>query len=181
MKTLTEQQRMLAEQNHNLIVSFIRRNHLDFDEVYGDLAETYCLAIASYDKTVGKLSTYIFVSLGNRLKNIYRVKSFEKTIPKDLIVPIDKPIAAMDDASTYADVIPDRNMGVEAEVQYRMGWEQIHKEFSPFELELLDNIMYKEQTQRNFAKKYHVSQTSYARWEKAVKEKARRILRDALN
>ena len=176
MTILTDQQRRMAEQNHGLIVSFIRKNRLDFDEYYGDLAETYCVAIASYDPSKGRLSTYVFVSLGNKLKNIYCSRSFEKTIPAELLVSLDEPVTAYGRTYTHADIICDHGVNVESEVQLRMAWEQMLKEFTPFEKELLNNIINRERTQRELAVIYGTSQTTYAKWEKAVKDKAYRIL-----
>jgi len=179
MKPLTEKQRQLAEKNHGLIISFIQRNHLDLDEYYGDLAETYCVAISSYNENKGKLSTYIFVSLGNKMKNIYKSLTYEKIIPKELISSFDAPLSTCECSSTLAEMIPDGRRNVENEVHFKMAWEQIAKEFSGFELELLNNIIYNNQTQSELAKRYNTSQSSYARWEKAVKNKVRRILTDA--
>lgn len=176
MKPLTEQQRKLAEKNHWLIISFIRRNHLDIAEYYGDLAETYCIAISSYDESKGKLSTYVFVSLGNKLKNIYRARAYEKNIPAVLVTSIDEPVSDHEGSSPLVELLPDRGMSVEDEIFMKMAWEQIHRELSLFELKLLDNIINKEYTQRELAKMYNTSQSAYGRWEKAVKDKARRIL-----
>ena len=176
MMVLTEKQRKLAEENHGLIISFIRRNHLNFEEVYGDLAETYCLAIALYNESISKLSTYIFASLENKMKNTYRMKAFAKTIPTELIVSMDAPISTVEGSSTYAELIPDRGMSVESEVQYRMGWEQIFKEFTPFELEILNNLIFKDHKQEFLAEKHGISQSAISRWERAIKEKVRQIL-----
>ncbi|MDR0286669.1 MAG: hypothetical protein LBI03_03025 [Clostridiales bacterium] len=181
MKALTSQQREIAEKNHGLVISFIRKNHLDFNEYYGDLAETYCLTIASYDKSKGKLSTYVFVSLGNKIKNIYRERTSTKTFPNGLLYSLDEPVSLKEGACTFSELIPDRETDIERGVCFRMAWEQANKELSTFELAVLDNIIYREQSQRILAKKYNISQTSYVRREKAVKEKARQIFTDAVN
>ena len=55
MKALNDKQKILAAQNHNLIYAFLNRYHLSQDEYYGDMAETYCLAIASYRREKGKV------------------------------------------------------------------------------------------------------------------------------
>jgi len=181
MKPLTLQQRETAEKNHGLIVAFIRKNHLNFEEYYGDLAETYCLAIASYDESKGSLSTYVFVSLKNRMKNIYRERTCEKVIPRELLSSLDETVSANQDASLLGDLIPDKRMSVELEVQFRMAWEQAGKELSQFEMDVLNNIISRETSQRELAKKHNISQTSYVRREKAVKKKARRIFFGELN
>jgi len=176
MMPLTEQQRWLAEENHGLIITFIQRKHLDLDEYYGDLAETYCYAIASYDESKGKLSTYVFASLGNRLKNIYRAKTFEKVIPTNMLCSIDVPVSADGYISPLVERLPNRGISVEIEFQLNRALERMYKVLSPFESELLNNIIYSEYTQRELAGRYNTSQSSYARWEKAVKNKARQIL-----
>ena len=175
MRVLTAAQRKKAEKNHGLILSYIRKNRLNFEEFYGDLAETYCIAMSSHKRRKGTLSTYVFVSLDNRLKSIRRAKTYGRNIPLDLLVSLDKPVSAQEGADTLADLIPDCGADVESKAMHRLAWEQINREFSPLELELLDNIIYREHTQREFAKRYGISQTSYCRWERKVKEKAHRI------
>jgi len=175
-KTLTAQQRILAEENHNLLFTFINQNHLSEDEYYGDLAEAYCIAIASFDKKKGKLSKYIFVSLNNRLKNIYRARHFDKVIPEELIDSLEQLSSSAESAVTIYEMIPDRRENVESEVLTHLAWEQIRREFSKEEMDVLTNIIDREHTQRELAAMYHMSQTGYVRREKAVKEKALRIL-----
>ncbi|MDR0287528.1 MAG: hypothetical protein LBI03_07495, partial [Clostridiales bacterium] len=147
MKTLNTRQREMAEKNHGLIISFIRKKRLNFDDVYGDLAETYCNAIASYDEKKALLSTYVLSSLENKMKNIYRVRTYRKTIPDELIVSIDEPVSVRNDSPTHAELIADYCMNIENEIQLKMDWEQIYKEFSQFELEVLDNIICRDHTQ----------------------------------
>ena len=176
MRPLTGEESAMAMQHHGLLVAFITQHHLDFCEYYGDLAETFCLAIAEYDESRGKLSTYVFTSLKNKMKNLYRAKTFEKVLPAELIDSLDQPISIRHGTATLAAVIPDCGTNVEALVMYRLGWEQICREFSSHELKVLHNIIYSTRTQHENAMLIGTSQTTYARWEKAVKAKAIRIL-----
>jgi len=176
MKALNDGQRILAEQNHNLIYTFLNQNHLNQDEYYGDMAEAYCIAIASYDERKGKLSSYIFVSLGNRLKNIYRGKRFDKVIPEELLDSLEQLSSAAENALPIYELVPDRRVNVENEVFTRLAWEQIRRELSKEEMDVLLNVINREHTQRELASMYNMSQTSYVRREAAVKEKALHIL-----
>ena len=181
MKILTDHQRKIAEENHGLIISFIINNHLNFEEYYGELAETYCIAITSYNKTKGKLSTYVFASLSNRMKNIYNKKTFEKSVPTELWIYLDEPLTAISKEPTKGDVIPDKGLSVEDTVMLRISLEQLIRELNPYELDLLYDIIFKNHTCRECAKIRKTTRTSYARHKKAVKEKVRRILSDTLN
>lgn len=69
---LTEEQRKIVEDNHNLIYKYCNRNNLDIDEWYGDLAIVLCEAVKLYDKNKGCLSTYVYNAFKNRVINIYR-------------------------------------------------------------------------------------------------------------
>lgn len=65
MEKLTEDERIIAEQNHNLIYSFIWKKNLDVDEWYGILSIGYLKGIKKYIKSECKhsLSTYVYNSM----------------------------------------------------------------------------------------------------------------------
>lgn len=74
---MNEEQRKLAEDNHNLIYSFMNKKMLN-EDWYGVLAEAYCNAIMSYDSNITKLSTYVFHCLENKVNNVYYLNSMQK-------------------------------------------------------------------------------------------------------
>ena len=176
MTRLNDHQRTIADKHYGLLTAFMKRNRVDKEEYYGDLAVAYCTAIAGYDESKGAISTYIYAALSNKMKNIYRAKTFEKTLPPEIVASMEQPVSQREGAATLAQTLPDRGLDVEQEVMFRLGWEEILRKFTPLELEILNNIIYGEHTQREYAAIYRTSQTSYARWEKAVRIKAIQIL-----
>lgn len=69
---LTEEQRVFAEENHNLIYSFANSMNLNLDEYYDVLAIGFCKSITSYNSTRGKFSTYSYICMRNELFQVYR-------------------------------------------------------------------------------------------------------------
>lgn len=59
---LTEEQRKLAEENHNLIYKYMGNNDLDFSEWYDLLAIALCRAAYNYDYKSSQFSTFAFNS-----------------------------------------------------------------------------------------------------------------------
>lgn len=60
--TLDEANKM-AEDNHNLIYSFIRSKNLDIEEYYGIAAEGLVKASRTYKSEIGTFSTYAYVCM----------------------------------------------------------------------------------------------------------------------
>lgn len=84
---MTEEQRRLAEENHNLIYGFLNEYKLD-DEDFYDLASIgLCKAAIKYDNNrKEKFSTFAYVCMNNEVKRYYRdYESAKKRIPKELI------------------------------------------------------------------------------------------------
>lgn len=46
---LTEEQKAFAEENHNLIYTFLHKKNLSFDEYYDVVVMGYLKAVANYD------------------------------------------------------------------------------------------------------------------------------------
>ena len=51
---LTEEQKKLVEDNHNLIYGYCHRYNLNVEEYYGDLAVTLCEAAQTYKEEKSK-------------------------------------------------------------------------------------------------------------------------------
>lgn len=83
---LTDEQKKLVEENHNLIYWFIRKYNLSVDEWYGDLACELCLSAVTYDKNKGMFSTYAHYRMWNVMtKTLSRKNATAKRIPEYLI------------------------------------------------------------------------------------------------
>lgn len=65
VKKLTDKERQLVEENHNLIYAFLHEKQLDKTEYYGLIAESLCKAVMNWNKDRGALST-LFYRVANR-------------------------------------------------------------------------------------------------------------------
>lgn len=81
---LNDEQRKLAEDNHNLIYSILQKYKLGYDDVedwYGIAAEGLCKAAATYDPSSGNtFSTYAYTVMGNDIKCMFRHKYSRETV-----------------------------------------------------------------------------------------------------
>lgn len=66
---LSDEQKKVVEENHNLIYSFLHKNHLDINEWYGDAAIGCCMGVATFNEGKGSLSTYLFKCMSNQIIN----------------------------------------------------------------------------------------------------------------
>lgn len=72
-KRLTEEQKAFAEENHNLIYTFLHKRNLSFDEYYDVVVMGYLKAVANYDPSRGTtFSTYAFFCMNNSVNMHYR-------------------------------------------------------------------------------------------------------------
>lgn len=83
MKQLNKAQQKLVEENHNLIWSFMNKNHLSENAVedwYGTCAEGLCKAAMIYnpDKNI-KFNTLAYVCIKNEMIKVLDKKSKEET------------------------------------------------------------------------------------------------------
>lgn len=67
MKTLTDEQIKLADNNHNLIFGFINSNRLDESDWYGIIAVAFVNAARTYDSSKGAFSTYAYACMYNEM------------------------------------------------------------------------------------------------------------------
>ena len=84
--TLTTEQQLLVEENHNLIYDFANKRNLIIDEYYDILAIGLCKAAPNYDINKGKFSTLAYQCMENELKVHWRHLQSKKVIPEDKII-----------------------------------------------------------------------------------------------
>ena len=60
---LTEQERDFAEKNHNLIYTFLHRNHLEIDEFYEPAAFGFLRAVVKYHRLPWLKEKYEFYNI----------------------------------------------------------------------------------------------------------------------
>lgn len=76
---MTEKQKKLAEDNHNLIYSLLHRMNLNIDDHYGTAAIGLCEAAMAYDSDRGtKFATLAYRCMRNRLSQDHRKASMKK-------------------------------------------------------------------------------------------------------
>lgn len=110
MEALTEAQKQLVEENHNLIYSFINSKHLDIEEYYGKCALALCKAAKGWNEELGKFSTYAYMCMYNVLKTEYRDNTLKRTIPLNKISNLEDKVTSDSedsDGATLLDLIAD--------------------------------------------------------------------------
>lgn len=75
---IPEENRKLAEENHNLIYWFLKQYHLDPEEYYDIVALGYCYAAATYNPEKSKFSTYAHVAMHHKVAMHRRSQSAQK-------------------------------------------------------------------------------------------------------
>ena len=149
MTPLNDEQRKIAEQHCRLIYSFLNRYNLDPDEYYGDMAEAYCRAIAFYDPSKSKLSTYVYAAMTNRLINMRRQQAKIKSVPEA--------------ALSVLALVPDTSADVEAITAAHLEWERMQAEFSHEELLILHHLIYKDRSRAEMAAQLHVTPSNFSK------------------
>lgn len=92
---LSETQKRLAEDNHNLIYTYIYNKKLDIDEWYDILAIGFCKAVATYDPNKGySLSTYAYRCMDNSYKHELRMRFAGFRVPESMIISTETPVAS---------------------------------------------------------------------------------------
>ena len=84
MQKLTDEQKLLVEQNHDLIYWFINKKGLPLNEYYDLFAIVLCETAMKYDPSKGKFSTLFTLKANNRFINEYRKKTRLKSIPEEV-------------------------------------------------------------------------------------------------
>ena len=69
---LTEEQKKLVEDNHNLIYWFARKKHIDIEEYYDILAQGLCIAAHNYNSSKGSFSAYAYLVMNTEMQKEHR-------------------------------------------------------------------------------------------------------------
>lgn len=78
MGLMTDEQKKLAEENHNLIYSFLREHKLSIEEYYGLASIGLCRACMDYDSSKSKFSTYAYSCMYTQVMHQIRSESAVK-------------------------------------------------------------------------------------------------------
>lgn len=92
MKTMTDEQRKFAEENHGLIFKFLSKYNYSYEEYYDLAAIGYCNAVLTYKKDNTKFGNYSFVCMKNEIRKYLTEVNGKKKIPKECICSLHEKI-----------------------------------------------------------------------------------------
>ena len=108
VEKLTDEQKRLVEENHNLIYKVLYDHHLDIDEWYDVAAIALCKAAALFDPELNyQFSTYACAAIWNNICNQYALSIADRQIPKDKIYSLDCEYGTGEEAYTIKDYYAD--------------------------------------------------------------------------
>lgn len=107
---LTEEQRALVDNNHNLIYSFLRCHNLSIDDYYGLAAIGLCKAAANFDANKSRFSTHAYRCMFSTVFKEIREQKAQKRIPEDKILyyQIEFNDSKDGDTSTFLNCLPSK-------------------------------------------------------------------------
>ena len=79
---LTEEQKKVVEENHNLIYWFAKKYHVPIEEYYDVLAQGLCMAAYHYDPSKCSFSTYAYLCMNTEMHVEYRKTLRKSEIPQ---------------------------------------------------------------------------------------------------
>lgn len=82
---MTEQQKALVEENHNLIYAFLQKYHLSVEEWYDMAAIGLCKAAISFKAEKASFSTYAYKCMFNAVMREKRKEKLIRAIPESQI------------------------------------------------------------------------------------------------
>lgn len=158
---MTEEQRKLAEDNHNLIYDFIHKNGLNVDDYYDIFAIGLCKAAINYDSTKGEFSTLAFECMRNYFKNHLGYINKKGAIPQNQLMSYNACLVDVLDGEADESFINSVILGSEFDVSEFVIGDIIHFQF----LNLLKDrervivkLLESGLNQRQIAEKINVSQ-----------------------
>ena len=114
---MTDEQRKLVTENHNLIYSFLNKHGFDIEEYYDLAAIGLCRAAKTYDESKGAFSTYAYRAMLTDIDRDIRYRNRDKRIPEHLIDSYNAEVCNDDNGSSVelVNYIPS-NVDIEREV-----------------------------------------------------------------
>ena len=113
---MDERERKLAEDNHNLIYSFLKKHRLSIEEYYGVAAVGLCRAAEKYREGDTRFSTFAYLCMMSAVRQEMHRNQMKKRIPPEKIISLEREITyANGDSRRVMDCIPaETNMESEA-------------------------------------------------------------------
>lgn len=114
---LTDEQRRIAEKNHNLIYAFAREYNINLDEYYDLLAIGLCIAARIFNPDKGvQFSTLAYQCMRNEYYRFNIRKMNRKNIPADKIISYNEPISEESYSITLLDMLEDPSSAMDTSV-----------------------------------------------------------------
>lgn len=89
---MTEKQRKLVSDNHNLIYGFLHEYGFDREDFYDLAAIGLCKAAMKYDETKGVFSKFAYIHMLREIDHYFTIQNYKKRIPESLITHYNKKI-----------------------------------------------------------------------------------------
>lgn len=86
---LTDEQKKLVKDNHNLIYSYANKKHISSEKWYDVLAIGLCKAARSFDPDKGKFSTWAYRFFDNEIRTCWNKQNKKSKIPESFVLPYD--------------------------------------------------------------------------------------------
>ena len=83
---MTEKQRKLVIDNHNLIYSFLYTYGYDIEDFYDLAAIGLCKAAEKWDESRGLFSKFAYICMKSEIGHHFTMQNYHKRIPKDKIL-----------------------------------------------------------------------------------------------
>lgn len=158
-KGLTEEQKKFAEENHNLIYSFLMNKKLNFEEYYDIVAIGFCKAVKAYEPSRGPFSTYAYSCMMNEVKMHWRKTEQRSQKYGVVLISLNEPIIGIEDL-TVKDTLPHPE-SVESLLKYERYLEIINS--LPPPMDEVVNLSIQGYSQSEIAQKMGYSQSYVSR------------------
>ena len=111
---LTDEQRSIVENNHNLIYKFARIYGISIDEFYDLLAIGLCNAARIYNPSRGvKFSVLAFQCMRSEYLGYLKNQMYRKRSPSGKLISYDEPITDSSEPLTILDTIADESASID--------------------------------------------------------------------
>lgn len=111
---MTEKEKRLIEENHNLIYFCLKKYDLPENDFYDIAAIGLIKAAKTYKEETTNFSTYAVNCIGNEIKKEYKKRTLKRIVPNDKLVRVDKKIGQS--LNDYYTIIQNGNENLEEKV-----------------------------------------------------------------
>lgn len=161
MKQLNKTQQKLVEDNHDLIYSFMNKNHLSENAVedwYGTCAIGLCKAALTYnpDRNV-KFSVLAYVCMSNEMKMVFRQQEKEIKNLLSLQYNLDE-----EENISLQDCVCNHNDEI-GEMEFYTVFNKYYNKLNETHKNIINDKIYTNTTQKDIGNKYNLSQAYISR------------------